>query len=125
MTEFEVVEIINGVTSNILANQALFITILSAYLVVAYSVGQKLTSYQVAFINGTFIIFSLLGIQAVAGQLGFIITYSAQLLELRGVADSVGSIQVETARWGVISVRFLLSLGALVFMWQVRHAKTE
>lgn len=46
MTEFEMVELINGTTSNIIANQALFITTLSAYLVVAYSVGQKLTDYQ-------------------------------------------------------------------------------
>ena len=125
MTEFEVVELLNGVTSNIIANQALFVTILSAYLVVAYSVGYQLTKYQVAFINFMFVLFSLLGIQTIAGLMAFMSTYAMQFVELRDNLDQASTVQVDAVRWGIISVRLLLCAGALVFMWQIRHPKAE
>ena len=54
MTEYEIADLLNGVNSNIVAGQAIFLTVLSAYLVVAYSVGKALTTYQVSFINFVF-----------------------------------------------------------------------
>jgi len=125
MTEFEVVELINGLTSNIIANQALFVTILSAYLVVAYSVGDRLTKYQVAFINFMFVLFSLLGIQTVGGIMDIMTIYALQYTEMRGILSDANTVKVDAVRWGIVGVRLLLCAGALVFMWQVRHPKTE
>ena len=125
MTEFELVELINLTTSNVIANQALFISILSAYLVVAYSVGRRLTVYQVVFINIIFLVFALIGIQAVGGLLDFLFIYSNQLMEVRGGLESRDVLQRDFVSWGMLIVRYVMCLGALVFMWQVRHAKTE
>lgn len=125
MTEFELVELINMTTSNVIANQALFVSILSAYLVVAYSVGHRLTVYQVAFINIIFIVFSLIGIQAVRGLLDFLVAYSNQLIELRGFTESQGLLQRNFVSWGMLIVRYVMCIGALIFMWQVRHPKIE
>jgi len=125
MPEFELVEILNGVSSNIIANQAVFVTILTAYLVVAYSVGNKLTTYQVAFINVIFIVFALIGIQSIGGLLNVLSLYSTQLMELRGIMESEYRLKLDAVRWGMISIRYIICIGALVFMWQVRHPKTE
>ena len=125
MNEFEVVELLNGITSNIIANQALFITVLTGYLVIAYTVGAQLTTYQVVFINIAFIIFSISGIQSIAGMMGLMTNYVGEYVQLRDeleVADTVGT---HIVRWAVVSVRCLLCLGALVFMWQVRHTGSK
>ncbi len=65
MNEYQIVDVLNNVTSNMLAAQALFISIVSAYLVVAYSVGRDLTFYQVSFVNVGFILFSVISFQSV------------------------------------------------------------
>lgn len=124
MTEYELADLINGVGSNLIAMQALFITVLSAYLVVAYSVGKDLSTYQVSFINFIFLLFVFIGFQGQTAQFGMVFTYSDRLMELRGdpsQADTAKAIAQVTT----MGIRFILAAGALVFMWQVRHPKTE
>jgi len=47
MSEYEIWDLINGIMSNMFAEQTLFVTMISAYLLVAYSVGKSLTTYQI------------------------------------------------------------------------------
>ena len=61
MTAYELADILNGIQSNIWAAQAIMLSVLSAYLAVAYTVGKNLTTYQVLFINSVFILMSALG----------------------------------------------------------------
>ena len=122
MTVYETSDLLNGVISNQLAGQALFITIISAYLVVAYTVGDKLTKYQVSFINITFILFSLTGLRGGVALIELIYEYSAlkaDLLQTGESMDTVGAL----ALWMIAGVRVMLVLGSLIFMWQVRHPK--
>ena len=124
MTVYETSDLLNGVISNQLAGQALFITIISAYLVVAYTVGDKLTKYQVSFINITFILFALTGLRGGVALIELIYEYSAlkaDLLQTGESMDTAGAL----ALWMIAAVRVMLVLGSLVFMWQVRHPKPE
>ncbi len=122
MTEYELGDLINGVSSNIIAGQAVFITILSAYLVVAYAKGRELTKYQVSFVNLIFVLFMLLGIQAQLAQMTMAYNYADALNQVRG-GESPFEDTKEVVRFVFIGIRGLIAVGALIFMWQVRHPK--
>jgi hypothetical protein len=124
MTEYELAELINGITSNIIAGQAVFLSILSAYLIVAYSAGKNLTPYQVGFINFIFIAFVYVGFQSQLVLMGQIFGYSGDLAELRGTEARFKS-SGEVVRWLMVGIRLFMGVGALLFMWHVRHPKTD
>ncbi len=51
MNEYELVDAITGFQSNLIQGQAVTITILSAYMAVAYAVVAKLTTFRCTFIS--------------------------------------------------------------------------
>lgn len=121
MTLYEVGDLINSTSSNVIAAQAIFYTTITAYLVVAYSVGKSLTTYQVAFINLAFLIAMTTGVMGVFANASLIAEYNSirqGLIEQRVP-------EVFDRAWVITSaaVRVVMILGALVFMWQVRHPK--
>jgi hypothetical protein len=120
MTAYEASDLLNGAVGNLIAGQALFITIVSAYLVVAYTVGKKLTKYQVWFINFTFILLAFLGIQGTSNVLLLAFEYGSLRPEPGGTFQAE---MAEIGKWITISVRGLITAGALIFMWQVKHTK--
>ncbi len=67
MTEAELMSLGQEAWSNVLALTALYLSVLTGYLVVAYSVGKKLTSRQVLIINSFFVIVALFLIAAQGG----------------------------------------------------------
>lgn len=128
MNEYELVDAITGLQSNLIQGQAVTVTILSAYMVVAYTVGAKLTTFQCTFVSIMFILYGLLG---ATGQIQFldeVYHYRAQLHELRSsqilAVDSDGSVG-KAVSWLFMAVRVFLFSGALYFMWSVRHPKPE
>lgn len=124
MNEYQTGDLLYNVVSNIIADQTVYITMLSAYLVVAYTVGSKLTRYQVAFINFVFIVYTFIGILAQMAMLHTAIHYGDDMAEFRG-ESRIFSTTGEVARWAMIVIRLAMSVGALVFMWQVRHTKAD
>lgn len=124
MTLYEVEDLINSIGSNIIAGQAVFLTVITGYMIVAYTVGKSLTRYQVGFINLILIIANISGFMGVFANTTMIYEYSAIRAELTGGQK----IREEfSAAWIISSTspRALLIGGALLFMWQVRHPKTE
>jgi len=124
MTGYEASDLLNGVISNQLANQAIFITVVSAYLVAAYAVGKRLTKYQVWFVNFTFILFVLIGLAGTAEMTHLFYEYSALRTELTSGGASKEP-KHHIALWTVAGVRLVLVSGALIFMWQVRRSETN
>ena len=128
MNEYELVDAITGFQSNLIQGQAVTITILSAYMVVAYTVGAKLTTFQCTFVSIMFILFGLLGAVEQNSILNDVYYYRVQLRELLSSqilpGDSEGSVG-EAARWLFMAGRLFLYAGALYFMWSIRHPKTE
>jgi hypothetical protein len=124
MTEYELADLMNGMTSNIAAAQAIFLSVLFAYLIVAYTTGKSLTRYQVAFINFVFILMASLGTFSQMNNLVVISEWGVESTRLRGV-EGMREEMTFVAKSVFILIRVFLVLGALVFMWQVRHPKTE
>jgi uncharacterized membrane protein YedE/YeeE len=123
MTEADAAEVLNGIIANVISSQAVFFTVLSAYLVVAYTAGAKLTRYQVSFVN---LLFLLVFLNLSIGQLGLVQTtthYVDMIQEARGTNERLLSAQ--TNRVIFVTIRALMYFGAVLFMWQVRHPKTE
>ena len=123
MTEYELNDAIQSIGSNLIAGEALFLTFLSAYAVVAFTVGNRLTKYQIVFVNFVFIAFM---VTSVAGLYSMVIQayhYGDILISSQGevVNQSVG----ETVKWTMLLTRLLMGFGALGFMWQVRHSKSD
>ena len=119
MNEVERILAINEIVSTMLSEEAIFYTQISAYLVVAYLVGSKLTTFQITLINFLFIVATLLGMFGV-------VSFHMQILEIRELWAVVEkSRHVYNAMYVALLFRSALLIGGLVFMWQVRHPKTE
>ena len=124
MTEYELVDALNGNMSAMMSSQALFLSVLFAYLLAAYTVGSKLTQFQVAFISLVFLIFALAGSTGLVAMSNEMSYYRAAIAAIRD-SDVRGGTPVNLVVPVFILVRILVATGALYFMWQVRHPKTE
>ena len=69
MTEYELVDVVATYNSNSQSWVATYFTVVTAYLIAAYTVGNKLTRPQVVIVNTCFVAFSGLCAWAVVGSL--------------------------------------------------------
>ena len=125
MDIYQLNDLMNGMSSNIVQAQALFISVLSAYLVVAYTAGASLTRYQVTFISIIFLLITSLGALGQLRNVQVMTEWGYQVVALSGGEPVVSDVQAETSKWLFIAIRVALTIGALVFMWQVRHPGNE
>jgi len=122
MTRYELGDLITNLINGGTPVLALLITIITAYLFVAWSVGQQLTKSQVALVNAVFLVFSPLMIFGWARR--FQIALRLQE-ELRSVAPGIAG-GISQGLIAVVSLMFfILILGSIMFMWDVRHPKAE
>jgi len=96
---------------------AIYLTVLSGYMVVAYSVGAELTKSQLIFINSIFLVFSLM--LSFASYLYLISAYQLGL-EYKPEASPRSE--------GIMLVLFLITqcaaiMGALKFMFDIRKKR--
>jgi len=126
VNEYEIVDAMASFQSNLIQGQALTISMLTAYMVVAYTVGAKLTTFQCVFASTLFLLFGILGVMGQLYNLNEMFHYGAQLAEARGDTYSFrGDGLTEGSRWMFVAVRLSIFVGALYFMWRVRHPKTD
>ena len=121
MTEYESWEVLNGIVANLMQQQALFVGAFTAYVVAAHLVGRTLNTFQVSFISAVFILLSVIGIRSQLWFMSNIDLISRGLDEIERT-DDMGGWYIA---WGFVLVRCFLILGALFYMWQIRHPKTE
>ncbi len=122
MTEFELTESIGIFLSNGLSSISVYLTLVSAYLVVAFVAGDRLTRPQVLIISTLF----------VTGTLIFTYSSVGMLVRQRYFATKLAEIQTDT--WLAGTVPMAPIIGALLlggicaslkFMWDVRHPKAK
>ena len=122
MDEAELMELTQALWANYLSTMALFVSIISAYLIVAYIAGRKLTRPQVVLVNILMGAFTSFGI---AGMYAFSLTGTEAML----LAFEM-STQRKTHGLTFLPVTTLIVFPAIVlgcykFMWDIRHPKTE
>jgi hypothetical protein len=105
---------------------AIYLTVLFAYVSVAYLAGQKLTRFQLAIVTFLFVTVAGREVIVIAAMSRLIRVKTLQLVEVYENAPAPGillgtgdSILWPVAIWstGIVA--------SLLFMWSVRHPKTE
>jgi len=100
---------------------SLSIAILSGYLVVAYTVGSKLTRWQVSALNMAYSIWCLYLLAS--GATNFI--RSRNLLALAAELDAQLPTPLVYMVHSFVFIGLMIWLTSLWFMWSVRDPKTE
>jgi len=121
MTEYELSDLMATYSSNLIQGQALFITIFTAYVVVAYAAGKQLSRFQTFFATISFLLFAILATQGSAYTLDQIFSSADQLGILTGEEELRDEVARSSGKFLFYGVRLLLVTGALVFMWQIRR----
>ena len=122
MTDAELWELILISQANAATYFAIFLTLVSGYLVVAYTVGSGLLGSQISIVNVVFIVSAL--------TVGFA-TYAA-LSRTSFLLGFVASEYASPLSAGIIYAApvaalamLAMKLMCLVFMWQIRHPKRK
>ena len=125
MTLYEVGELINGGNANLMSSQATFLSIVTAYLVVAYTVGEKLTRFQVVFVNTVFVLSMLNGIFGAQALMAILNEYLQEKQVILGNEDGLSDARTLFTSTIFIGIRAILLVGSLMFMWSVRHPRDD
>lgn len=122
MTAYEYLDLALSSQANSISLLSFGFALLSAYLIVAYVVGSKLTLIQVLAITliYTFAVFFNLAAQVVA-----IIESTNYRLVANGMTDEINLRHFPNVAYLIIFIRVTIYLISLWFMWDVRRPKTE
>lgn len=119
MTEYEVASLAASVLSNFLTAFTVFLSFVSAYVVAAFSAGDRFTTLQLCIINACFL--------AAVSIVGYLVV--SLYRRFYGLAQS---IHVEQGWITAIDLSFPLALllfamisGCFIFMWNVRDVDHE
>lgn len=122
MTEVELVEAANSSWSLVIGALGSYITVVSAYLIVAYLAGVKLTTSQVGIVSALFITMTA---TLMFGLYGWTVRGAYYTSALAGLNSDAAAYVVP---WIPIVLTSICSLGIVAsfkFMWDIRHSKTE
>ncbi len=125
MTEYEMAELVNAGAALLMTGTGIYFAQLSSYLIVAWLIGEKLTRFQVGFLNTLFVLLSFSGMANFVTILSKNFTLIDELRGMGSITVASSSTQSGTVVTIYIAFRFLVVLAALLFMWQVRHPTTE
>ena len=122
MTESELLELGAAFWSNAIALTAIFITVLSGYIICAYVAGKSLTRSQITIVNTLY-----LGVSALL-LLSMLIT-GQTAIEMEKIAFEI-TVQRKHPPGEFFPYMFIAFWSFCVFlsvkfMWDIRHAKSE
>ena len=123
MTEYELLDLIASGTDQMADMFSLYLTVLSAYLIVAYIIGSKLSLSQFTGLTILFLFASggqTLGIYQNGVHIGELFRRKQEITPL---TPYEAQYVVNTNAWVIaMSVGILV---AVAFMWQVRHPRLK
>lgn len=122
MTEAELVSAAQALWANVIALMAILLSVVSAYLIVAYLAGSKLTQSQAIIVNTLFVLVSVFlvwGMFTLAERALEHATLAIDMSTQRELGPTPNVARAIVAMFGVCS------LASLKFMWDVRHPKRE
>ncbi len=122
MTEQELAGLISNYSSQGGAFFALWITIVSGYLIAAYLAGDRLKRSQVFILNTFYVWVSSL---VVVGFYGSFNTQAHYTRELKLMVPDSPQMMTWNLAFAVTIASVLGILATLKFMWDIRHPKSE
>lgn len=123
MTEFELAELLLDRMDIAIGFGGMYFTLVSAYLVVSYLIGDKLSTPQLAIINALYVLWLVGLINAMHNNLLDASSLVAELVRMHSITIN-RSVESETiAGFGFLLVQFGGLLASLYFMWSVRRSR--
>ncbi len=122
MTEYEYADVITSYATQAGTFFTIWLTILCAYALVAYTIGEKLNSSQVIWLNGLYVFAASLSIFGFSASFNSQVFYVDQLKLLN--PESPQNMNIYTM-WGITILAILGVFVTLKFMWDIRHPKAE
>ena len=119
MTEYEVADLTATVLSNFLTSFTVFLSIVSAYVIAAFSAGGRLTRVQLHIVNLCF--FTAVGI------LGFLVVslYRRFFSLAQSIHVERGTITAIDFSLPLCALLLVMIIGCFAFMWNVRNGDEE
>ena len=127
MTEYELIDALNSTIAQAFSISQYSLSIVTGYLLIVHFIGRSLTVFQISFVNTVFLIMQYLTITSLVGISRRTQMINIRLVEQYGSEDflllTTANEQGEVVSWPPFLAGGLITLGCLVFMWQVRHSK--
>ena len=120
MTEYELIDLMLTAVDGGTAVIAIILTIVSGYLLVAWLIGDKLTTAQVVLVNLLFLCTAPFLIWGWLGRYLVALDLQNQLIVLAPQTPERVSMYTIIVFPTILSI---LILGSLKFMWDIRHTK--
>jgi hypothetical protein len=119
MTEYEVADLTATVLANFLTSFTVFLSIVSAYVISAFSAGKRLSKLQLSVINSCFLV--------AVGILGFlVVSLYRRFYDLaHSISVARGTIVAVDLSWPLCVLLLSIIFGCFVFMWNVRNRDDE
>ena len=118
MTEYEILDLISSNTSDMATMFGIYLTVVSAYLVVAYFAGHKLSLIEAVALTLLFIFAAggqALGINNLQVQISVLLESLAEIRELNSYENNYAT---NTVAWVIVMLTGVVV--SIVFMWSVR-----
>jgi len=122
MSEADLLDTAQAVWGNYISTMGIFVSILSAYLIVAYIAGRTLTKAQVILVNVSFGVFVTFGI---FGMFGFSRTGTELMLLALDASTQRKAIGITIVPELTLIIFPILVLGSYKFMWDIRHSSKQ
>ncbi len=123
MTEYELLDLMTSMEAHMATQFSLYLSIVSAYLIVAYLVGMKLSMAQTMIASALMIFAGGGQTWALHATLGRVQEYLHLKSEISPLPEYEQNCATHSYIWrGILAAGIL---AALYFMWSVRHPKTE
>jgi hypothetical protein len=128
LTEFELIEALQGAEANWQGAAAIFISTVFGYIAAAYFVGSKLTRSQVLIISGLYAFFCLAMLVVLTDILQRMLYLSGEAAQLNPSGPFIGMADPQQVQRIFVfapmvysGVFFCAFLAGLLFMFQVRR----
>ena len=114
-------------SNNGLTALAILLTMVSGYMGIAFLVGEKLSTTQVALANTVYILGATSVLLSNYGSVLDSATARAEAAQLVSELKPIANISAssEVMSLAVAGINALFIIISLIFMWQVRHPKTK
>ena len=123
MTQYETLDLAQSAFSSSIAAYALFLSIVTGYLVTAYMAGKELDRAQVLLLSGLFLVVVSIAIWSVSSYI-----YWGTVYSLTAGSEKIGRSIMAPKPWlpGFMAiVNSLTAMACLLFMWRIRHEKQD
>lgn len=122
MTSFELRELVQGALGNAIANSALFISMISAYLVVAYLIGSKLSKSQITIVNSLYLVYIA---TVIGGQFSILSTMTSLGARINEIDSSIPFQPPSILPIGIVALLIAIVAASLKFMIDIRSNRNN